>query len=669
MIDPTIPTVSDQPGHHQSPSGSDWLSGGGEMGALIQAFDWSKTPVGPLHTWPQSLRTALSICLCSRFPMAIWWGPEIVQFYNDGYRPFLGIKHPRSLGQRGNECWKEIWDVCGPLYRHVMRTGESTWSADLQLLMDRNGYVEETYFTFAYSPIRGEMGDIQGNLITVTETTERVIGERRLKTLRDLGAMATAAKTPGDACRIAADILAVASSDIPFAMLYLLEAEGRRARLFAAAGFERWVQLGPETIELSDIDATGWPINQVVESKRSAVVDDLSRFGKLPTGPWADPPHTAIVLPLTTADGIVGAFVAGISPRHALDDTYRGFVDLLAGQIATAVSNARAYEEERKRAEALAELDRAKTTFFSNVSHEFRTPLTLMLGPLEDELRERPCAPRLELAHRNSLRLLKLVNTLLDFSRIEAGRMQAYFEPTDLAAFTTELASLFRSAIERAGLRLIVDCPPLAEPVYVDRGMWEKVVLNLISNALKFTFDGEIAVSLRLTEGTAELRVRDTGEGIPAEDIQHLFQRFYRVQNIRSRTHEGTGIGLALVHELAKLHGGMCRVESQCGKGSTFIVTVPCGTGHLPVERIGEAGSLQPTAMAAAPFVEEALRWQPDSSLVARSSSFVEEAIPRELFPAVEDSSRFTSDASRTTRPVVLIVDDNADMRAYLCRL
>jgi signal transduction histidine kinase len=204
----------------------------------------------------------------------------------------------------------------------------------------------------------------------------------------------------------------------------------------------------------------------------------------------------AMVLPLMTADGMVGALVAGISPRRALDDAYRGFVDLLAGQIATGVANARAYEQERCRAEALAELDRAKTAFFSNVSHEFRTPLTLMLGPLEDELRERPGTPRLEMAHRNSLRLLRLVNALLDFSRLEAGRMQAYFEPTDLASFTAGLASVFRSAMEKAGLRLVVDCPPLPDPVYVDRDMWEKIVLNLLSNAFKFTFGtgiGEIA--------------------------------------------------------------------------------------------------------------------------------------------------------------------------------
>ena len=280
-----------------------------------------------------------------------------------------------------------------------------------------------------------------------------------------------------------------------------------------------------------------------------------------------------------------------------------------------AIANARAYEEERKRAEALAEIDRAKTAFFSNVSHEFRTPLTLMLGPLEDELRENSKGrERIEIAHRNSLRLLKLVNTLLDFARIEAGRIEAVYEPTDLAAATAELASVFRSAIEKAGLRLVVDCPPLPEEVYVDREMWEKIVLNLLSNAFKFTFEGEIKVSLCLRRERVELSVSDTGAGIPAAELSHIFERFHRVRGTDSRTHEGTGIGLSLVQELAKIHGGGVQVRSVEGQGATFTVTIPTGHAHLPKERLGGTRSLMSTSLGATPFVEEALRWLPDGT-------------------------------------------------------
>jgi len=234
-----------------------------------------------------------------------------------------------------------------------------------------------------------------------------------------------------------------------------------------------------------------------------------------------------------------GFLVAGVSPRLKFDDQYRGFFDLAATQIATAITNARAYEEERKRAEALAEIDRAKTAFFSNVSHEFRTPLTLMLGPLEDVLTEarnmrlpEQTTALLRTAHRNGLRLLKLVNSLLDFSRIEAGRVNAKYEPVDLASLTAELASNFRSACEKAGLSLKVDCPNLGREVYVDRDMWEKIVLNLISNAFKFTFDGEITVSTRIEGGNAVLRVTDTGTGAPKQSYRSFSTAF-----IASRAH------------------------------------------------------------------------------------------------------------------------------------
>src|SRR5581483_11341461 len=226
---------------------------------------------------------------------------------------------------------------------------------------------------------------------------------------------------------------------------------------------------------------------------------------------------------------------------------------------------------------------------------EFRTPLTLMLGTLEEMLAKPEDQIVSEnrhlanVAHRNGLRLLKLVNTLLDFSRIEAGRVKANYEPTDLAKLTEHLASTFRSAMEKAGLAFHVDCRPLPEPVYVDHDMWEKVVLNLLSNAFKFTFDGEVSVFLRPSADgrAAELEVRDTGTGIPAAELPRLFERFHRVEGARGRSYEGTGIGLALVQELVKLHGGSIHVESQAGKGSLFHVRIPLGTAHLPAERIG----------------------------------------------------------------------------------
>jgi PAS domain S-box-containing protein len=331
------------------------------------------------------------------------------------------------------------------------------------------------------------------------------------------------------------------------------------------------------------------------------------------------------------------------------------------------ITEKKAHERELARQrEELAQLDKLKTQFFANISHEFRTPLTLMMGPLEDAISgseglSAANREQLELAHRNSLRLLKLVNTLLDFSRIEAGRIQASYEPTDISLLTTELASVFRSAIERAGMRLIIDCPALPEKVYIDREMWEKIILNLLSNAFKFTFEGEIEVTLRCAERAVELTVRDTGTGIPASEIPRLFERFHRVKGARGRSYEGSGIGLALVQELVKLHGGNVRIESEVDRGSTFIVTIPFGSGHLPADRIGGARTLASTGSGSNAYVQEALRWLPERADNAEDIQFAQTTSQ-----AGPDSA---SAEEHKERARILLADDNADMRQYVQRL
>jgi PAS domain S-box-containing protein len=360
---------------------------------------------------------------------------------------------------------------------------------------------------------------------------------------------------------------------------------------------------------------------------------------------------------------VSGFLVAGVNPRRALDEQYRDFFDLVAGQVTRAVANARIHEEERKRAEALAELDRAKTIFFSNVSHEFRTPLTLTLGPMEETLADPGTPPaireRLEVSQRNARRLQKLVNSLLDFSRIEAGRIQAIYEPIALDALTADLASVFRSAVERAGMRLIVDCERLTEPVYVDREMWEKIVLNLVSNAFKYTFAGEIVVTLRQRDHAVEFSVRDTGIGIPKSELPRLFERFYRVEGARGRTHEGTGIGLALVQELVKLHGGAIDVTSTLGKGSAFTVRLALGRAHLPAEKIRAARAEAFSSAASAVYREEALHWLPDESLPGNA----------DWVPATAETDSLNSPPSGTQGARIILADDNADMREYVRHL
>lgn len=644
---------------------SHWFASGGDMGERIRTFPWDTSPLGPIEQWPSELTSTLSICLSARFPMAIYWGAEGWLLYNDSWRPILGDKHPWAMGRSAHEVWPEIWDAIDPLFEIVRATGQATLRVDELLPMHRFGYTEECYFDYSFNPIRGRSGQVEGILNIVQETTYRVLNDRRTRLLRELASCSGSAKDEQDACALSVTALATDQADIPFALLYRIDRERREARLVAATGLQADHPARQDVVNLSGTsEPHNWPLASLLQDRSGLLVEDLAeRFGVLPGGVWPEPVRQALLLPMTTAgqEEIGTILVIGISPRRPLDDDYRHFLTMVESHIVGAITNARAYSFEKRRAEALAELDRAKTEFFSNVSHEFRTPLTLMLGPIEEEMRERPNTPRLEVAHRNSLRLLKLVNHLLDFSRIEAGRIEARYRPTDLSALTAELASCFRSAVEKAGLALVVDCPPLLDPAYVDREMWEKIVLNLISNAFKFTFEGEIAVLLRQRSGMIELRIRDTGLGIPPEAIPHLFERFYRVHPMRSRTHEGSGIGLALVHDLVHLHGGTVHVTSQVGQGSTFCVALPLGKTHLPTDKIFEISEAPPQPSAADTYLEEAAyAWRDEFPFEAGAPETTSRG---HQHPESEFASRVLQ------KPRILIVEDNADMRQYIARL
>jgi PAS domain S-box-containing protein len=646
------------------------------MGERIRAFDWSKTVLGPADTWSPALRTTLRILLVNRFPHILWWGPQYIQFYNDPYRPIPGTKHPhQALGRPASECWFEIWHVIGPLIDRPFNGGPATWDEDIFLEVNRHGFVEETHFTIAYSPVPDDTvpSGIGGVLATVHEITEKIIGERRVVALRDLGARVSDARTAEEACEIAAETLARHDKDIPFALLYLLGNDGKQARLAGAAGVKMGEDISPLTVDLSRQSEILWPLAQVLNDGTFHIVENFGRrFHSVPCGPWSDPPNTAVIMPIPShkAHEPAGIMVAGVSCRLEFDAYYRDFFELVRTQIATAIANARAYEHERKRAEELAEIDRLKTAFFSNVSHEFRTPLTLMLGPIQEMRQGGDNSEQIELLYRNSLRLLKLVNTLLDFSRIEAGRIEASYEPTDLATYTVELTSVFRSTVEKAGLSLNVDCPPLPQPAYVDRQMWEKIVFNLLSNALKFTFNGEIDVSLRWRGERIELIVRDTGVGIPESELSKVFQRFFRVRGTAARTHEGTGIGLALIEELARLHGGEARVESSEGQGSTFTISIRTGRAHLPEKQV-RSDTEAALVSGALPFIQEALLWLPRENANPLSTSEDGDLGGAEA-AAIEErgiTNVSAGDTSDGSRPRILLADDNADMRDYLQRI
>jgi PAS domain S-box-containing protein len=634
---------------------------GGELGRAMAERHWGSTAVGSPGTWPAALRNMVRIVLTSRFSMWAAWGPDLSFFYNDAYRrDTLQAKHPWALGRPASEVWAEIWDDIGPRIQSVLETGIATWDEDLLLFLERSGYPEETYHTFSYSPLDGDSGRPEGMLCVVTETTARVVGERRMETLRDLAAAVAATRTERDVLAAVQTELGRNLADVPFSLVYLADADGG-ARLAACSGIEPGSPAAPVALAAhSGI----WPLARLRDGEQ-VVLDLAGEIGDLPTGAWQQPPHSAVAVPLATSGQehgpTSGFLVVGLNPHRAFDDSYRGFVDLLAGQIASGLVNAGSYEAERRRAESLAELDRAKTDFFSNVSHEFRTPLTLITGPLA-ELRDSPvlqadarAREEVEVIERNALRLGKLVNTLLDFSRLQAGRIEAHFQPVDLSATTAELASVFRSAVERAGLDFTVDCPPLPQPVFVDLDMWEKVVLNLLSNAVKFTFEGGITVAVRQADDSAVVTVADTGTGVPPEELPRLFERFHRVERARSRSGEGSGIGLAMVRELVGLHGGTITAASTPDVGTTFTLTIPLGSAHLPPEQVEPETTHSGISASAAPYVAEALRWLPGGDEQPEPSLSVSEPVDADPLAAAPGR--------------VIVADDNADMRDYLLRL
>ncbi|MEV6851113.1 SpoIIE family protein phosphatase [Actinoplanes sp. NPDC051411] len=589
---------------------------GGEMGRRMREFDWSDSPLGEPARWPAELRHAVVTMLASHAQMVLFWGPQWSALYNDAYISALGGKHPSSLGRPAADMWAEVWTVLEKLFDGVRETDESFYGRDYPFMIERFGFLEETYFDISYDPIRSADGSVTGVMCIVTETTARVLGERRARMLSALGRRLADAPDQATVVSETIAVLGENDHDIPYVSLFLDD------------------QPAPPAV--AEVIATGRPgriAHFVAESDRAAA--------------------EALVLPLEAGPVRSGALVVGVSRFLDLDAGYRDFLDLAATQIAQALTNVRTFEEQRIRAAELAALDQAKTNFFSNVSHEFRTPLTLILGPLEDLLDD-PGLPgaqreRLLPMQRNGLRLLKLVNTVLDFSRLESGRTRASYRATDLADYTARLASTFRSAVERAGLELVVDAPPLPDPVQVDREMWEKIVLNLLSNAVKFTQRGRIVVRVFAEDTMAVLTVRDTGVGIPADEQPLLFDRFHRVRGAWSRSHEGTGIGLALVRELIELHGGSVTAESRVGHGSVFTVRLPFGTAHLPPDRLAEAASLVVADVEPRLFVEETSWWAGDTSM-----------------PTAIDTPAATRDDHRGR---ILFADDNADLRDHVARL
>ncbi|MEB3217716.1 MAG: PAS domain-containing protein [Nostocales cyanobacterium 94392] len=346
-------------------TGEDVFIGDSEMAVLMRSFDWSQTSLGTVETWSQSLKTTLNILLTSRQPMFLWWGEELIQFYNDAYRLSLGPeKHPQALGVKGREFWTETWHIIGEQVDAVMKRGESIWNEDHLVPIIRNGYLQEVYWTYSYSPVLDDNGEIKGTLVICSETTERVIGERQLRTLRELATENIGVKSVEQACQTSARTLANNSDDVPFALLYLLDDTRSKARLAGIAGLDAGTPASQQEIEIDSENqiCNYWKLSTVIDTNESQIIEGLqSKFGELFGS--AGSPNTAVVVPLIASGqvNVKGFLIAGISPIRPYDEHYQGFFDLVEGQVASAISNASAWETELRIAQARRLTEAAET--------------------------------------------------------------------------------------------------------------------------------------------------------------------------------------------------------------------------------------------------------------------------------------------------------------------
>ncbi|PRP76869.1 response regulator receiver ATP-binding protein [Planoprotostelium fungivorum] len=569
---------------------------------LFLATDWSKTSLGPLSDWPSSFCDATIICFTSAFPMSLFLGRELVQFYNSGYIDMWPDKQAKTWAKPLQQGWPEVWSELDSLINDVCSKGEGFYMMAKLFLLQVGPLLKELYFNFSYSPV-SQGRHIVGIINTVADCSNYVINNRRMEQLRVLALRFTSISTTEDMCKTLTEVLGTNTHDIPFFAYYQVTGEDLSLISRSPCG------IGYPTSITGPTD-TSSPLAEAVTravwntcNDRTSVELDLSGYELPICGGWKEPPKSSCVTPVFSDDVLVGVLLVGLNQHLDYDDSYRDFISLVSNQVGNAVKFSKVREDTRKRLEMLSNLDRARTVFFTNVSHEFKTPITLTLGPLEDLLnRERnvyakdvlshkkpnldPTQTRkIDLIYRNSLRLLKLVNNLLDFSNLDNGEFNGKFEVVDVRELTIECCNLFESSFQKSKLIFLVDCEEVTGEVLVDRDMFEKIVLNMISNSFKYTKNGSVRVSLKDGDEFVIITVEDTGIGISEIDLPHVFKRFYRGTNREARQ-AGTGIGLALVSELVQLHGGRVDIESKLGQGTRTTATIKKGQSHIPPDRI-----------------------------------------------------------------------------------
>ncbi|MGO9007851.1 MAG: response regulator [Beijerinckiaceae bacterium] len=597
------------------------------MGALMRSLDWASTPLGPAESWPQSLCTSVSICLNSRFPMQLWWGADFTLLYNDACRPMLADKHPAALGRPGRACFPEIWDVIGPMLESVRDGGPPVWHNDILLPLERRGRRTESYFTFSYSPLFDEAGRIAGILTPVLETTDRVIDERRSRTLRKLSSMTEGIRTPDEVCRASAEALAVNPADLPFAMIYLSAENGAVARLASATGCSTSELFCPERVDLASDSVrsgAGWPFHEAATTGRRQIVESLAgRFGNSPKGDGPASPTGGVVVPIVESGQSWPALllVVGISPCLQCDEAYDNFIDQIAAQIASAVGLARAFEHNKRWAglaanptkigprgetrerelgtmqevaamrEALyrSQRTRAIGKFTRSIAHDFNNLLTAIIGSLDMILHRPTATDRVERYARVALdaaeRGEKLVRQLTMF----AGREASQPATVEINRRLLDVGQFLRHSIgELHELKLSLGAA--ADACRIDLSQFENAILALVSNARDAmpagglieieTANVELPVERDATQqdlagqdlvSYVQIVVKDHGRGIARKVLDHVFDPFFSPEPMGS----GTSLGLAQVFEFAQRSGGRMRIESSLDSGTNVYLELP----------------------------------------------------------------------------------------------
>ncbi|KAL7425265.1 hypothetical protein Q5752_000953 [Cryptotrichosporon argae] len=662
---------------------------------LLDQTDWSKTSLGPRESWSPQLECMINLVIDSNTQDSLWLGTDFVQIYNQGYSKILN--HPTGFGRPAIEQWASLWEGIGPIIDRGMR-GESCYFTDDLLLyaIGPTGNFCERYHTWSFVPIRGDGGRVLGLYNPTTETTDAVLARRRQETMRDLSEEIQVARSSKQYFAGIADVFERNPKDIPFALCYSIakgaDGEGSTLTLEQSVGVPADHPAGPAKIivaprDILHVDDIGspapsamsagsgrflhsseraaWPIAYALQTRQCVVVDDCAAIVKgCPVRQWDALPEAAIIIPICS-DGAhepaQAVLILGLNLYCPLDADYEEWIHVMRAHLTSSLASVRSFEVEQQRLLDKERMERAKTAWFQGAAHDLRSPLTLVVGPLEDVLATKLTSAQrsaLGLAQRNASRVLRLVNALLDFSRLEAGRLEGRFVATDLGRFVGELAELFRPAIERRHITFNVDIQPREGVVFIDPTLLETVVTNLLSNALKYTEEGEISVRLSYDANHADIAVVDTGFGIPSGELGAVTDRFHRATTALSRGTEGTGIGLALAKEIVRLHDGELLIESRIADehdedgehGSTFTARIPLVERDVVFDSIKrESFGTYGKAVA-----DDAMGWSDDT------------ASESDRAPSEPTTAGTLETFLFEPGDTLLIVDDDHDMRKYI---